>query len=52
VQYRHWDQLLLDVTGHAELTLLCADGKSQALPDADAQALLAKGATLGICAWR
>lgn len=52
VQYRHWDQLLLDVAGHAELTMLCADGKSQAVPEADAQALLAKGATLGICAWR
>jgi len=52
VQYRHWDQLLLDVAGHAELTMLCADGRSQAVPEADAQALLAKGAALGICAWR
>lgn len=52
VQYRHWDQLLLDVAGHAELTMLCADGKSQAMPEAEAAALLAKGGTLGICAWR
>ncbi|MGK9233170.1 alpha/beta hydrolase [Inquilinus limosus] len=51
VQYRHWDQLLLDVAGHADLTMLCADGKSQAVPETEAQALLAKGATLGICAW-
>ncbi len=26
--------------------------QSQAVPEAEAAALLAKGATLGICAWR
>jgi pimeloyl-ACP methyl ester carboxylesterase len=52
MQYRHWDQLLLDVAGHPELTMMCVDGQSRAVPEADAAGLLAKGTALGICAWR
>jgi pimeloyl-ACP methyl ester carboxylesterase len=51
VQYRHWDQLLLDVAGHAELTVLCASGRSLAVPKAQAERKLKAGATLGVCAW-
>lgn len=51
VQYRHWDQLLLDVAGHGDLTAVCVKGRSQALPKAQAQAALKAGAGLGVCAW-
>lgn len=51
VQYRHWDQLLLDVAGHSELTAVCASGRSRAVPKAQVDKLLKSGATLGVCAW-
>lgn len=51
VQYRHWDQLLLDVAGHAQLTAICADGRSQAVPKAQSEQMLKAGARLGVCAW-
>jgi pimeloyl-ACP methyl ester carboxylesterase len=52
IQYRHWDQVLLDLSGHSDLTMLCAKGRSQAVPEADGERLLKAGATLGVCAWR
>jgi pimeloyl-ACP methyl ester carboxylesterase len=48
VQYRHWDQLLLDVAGHGDRTLVCRNGKAQLVDPAK----LATGDTLGICAWQ
>jgi pimeloyl-ACP methyl ester carboxylesterase len=52
VQYRHWDQVLVDVSGHPELTVLCMKGASRAVPEAQAEALRKAGAAVGICAWR
>jgi hypothetical protein len=52
IQYRHWDQALLDLSGHPDLTMLCVKGRSQAVPEATAESLLKAGATLGVCAWR
>lgn len=52
IQYRHWDQVLVDLSGHAELTVVCARGRSRAVPEAKAQNLLKAGATTGTCAWR
>ena len=52
IQYRHWDQVLIDVSGHPELTVMCVRGKSQALSESKAEALVKAGATAGICAWR
>ncbi|MGH6965669.1 MAG: alpha/beta fold hydrolase [Phenylobacterium sp.] len=52
IQYRHWDQALLDISGHPDLTMLCVKGRSQAVPEAAAEPLLKAGATLGVCAWR
>jgi pimeloyl-ACP methyl ester carboxylesterase len=52
IQYRHWDQVLVDLSGHPELTVLCEKGRSQAVAEADADRLLKAGATLGVCAWR
>ncbi len=52
VQYRHWDQLLLDVAGHGGETLVCAQGRARLLPGLVEPARLPKGAALGICAWQ
>ena len=52
IQYRHWDQVLVDISGHSDLTVICAKGRSRAVPEARAQALMKSGASLGTCAWR
>ncbi|GAA3180040.1 MULTISPECIES: alpha/beta fold hydrolase [Streptomyces] len=53
VQYRHWDQILVDLAGHGDRTVVCHRGHSAMAPAADARRLLAEGrATLGSCAWR
>jgi pimeloyl-ACP methyl ester carboxylesterase len=52
VQYRHWDQLLLDVAGHGGETLVCSHGRARLVPGVIAPARLAAGQTLGICAWQ
>lgn len=52
VQYRHWDQILADMAGYGDRTVICKNGRQTVLlPDAQAQSLLRKGATLGLCAW-
>lgn len=51
VQYRHWDQILVDMAGMADRLVVCRDGTSELLPEADAEAALEGGASLGICAW-
>lgn len=52
VQYRHWDQLLLDVAGYGDQTLICQHGRSQLKVGLLAPAQLATGITLGTCAWQ
>jgi hypothetical protein len=52
VQYRHWDQLLLDVAGHGGKTLVCEHGRARLAVGLVQSAQLAAGATLGICAWQ
>lgn len=52
VQYRHWDQLLLDVAGHGDHTLLCEHGRARLAAGIVQSGQLAAGATLGICAWQ
>lgn len=52
VQYRHWDQLLLDVAGRGDHTLVCERGRAKLVAGLIAPAQLTKGATLGICAWQ
>lgn len=51
-QYRHWDQLLLDVAGFGGRTLACVGGKARLLPGVLAPAQLPAKATLGLCAWQ
>ncbi len=52
VQYRHWDQLLLDVSGHGDHTLVCERGRARLVAGIVDPAKLAAGSTLGICAWQ
>lgn len=52
VQYRHWDQLLLEVAGHGGETLVCAQGRNRLVPGVVQAAKLRKGTTLGLCAWQ
>jgi pimeloyl-ACP methyl ester carboxylesterase len=52
VQYRHWDQLLLDVAGRGDHTLVCERGRARLVAGLVEPAQLKSGATLGICAWQ
>lgn len=51
VQYRHWDQILIDVAGMGDKLIVCQDGTSQLLTQAAGEAAVANGAILGLCAW-
>lgn len=51
VQYRHWDQLLLDVAGHGNQTLVCTKGRARLQPGLVQVADLPRGTTAGVCAW-
>ncbi len=51
VQYRHWDQILVDAAVANSHTMICRDGRTWLVPDADVPRQLAAGATLGLCAW-
>ncbi|MEE4144814.1 MAG: alpha/beta hydrolase, partial [Halieaceae bacterium] len=53
VQYRHFDQILVDMSGWAERTVVCdRGGKTRLVKEKKAQQVLSKGGSLGICAWR
>ncbi len=51
VQYRHWDQILADMAGYGDHTVACVNGHTRLVPNKKADAVLARGATLGLCAW-
>jgi non-heme chloroperoxidase len=51
VQYRHWDQILVDVVHLGERVVVSADGRTLLVDPARAEALLANGATPGLAAW-
>lgn len=51
VQYRHWDQVLLDVAGYGDRTLVCKRGHARMMKLQEVATALTSGATLGICAW-
>lgn len=53
VQYRHWDQILVDLAGHGDRTVVCHKSRSGMLPAREAGRLVEAGrATLGSCAWQ
>ncbi|MFB9222568.1 alpha/beta fold hydrolase [Paracoccus cavernae] len=47
VQYRHWDQILADMAGYGDHTVVCREGESALVPAAD----VTPSEKLGICAW-
>lgn len=47
VQYRHWDQILADMAGYGDHTVVCRAGASLLVPNAE----VAADEKLGICAW-
>ncbi|MFI7318520.1 alpha/beta fold hydrolase [Streptomyces venezuelae] len=52
VQYRHWDQILVDLAGHGDRTVVCKGDHTRVLAAREADRLLTKAkATLGSCAW-
>jgi non-heme chloroperoxidase len=51
VQYRHWDQTLADIAGFGDHTVMCVRGRTRLIPEHRAERELARGATLGLCAW-
>lgn len=53
VQYRHWDQIMVDLAGYPDRTVVCYRGHSAMPPAEVADPLVEKGrATLGSCAWQ
>ena len=53
IQYRHWDQIMLDMAGYSDFLIICKDGTSMIVPENEGVALVSAGkATLGICAWQ
>jgi pimeloyl-ACP methyl ester carboxylesterase len=48
VQYRHLDQILLDVAGYGDRLLVCEDNESKLVSQREAEK---EGSQLGLCAW-
>jgi non-heme chloroperoxidase len=46
VQYRHWDQILVDMAGYTDQTVVCRDGETVLAPSDKVGDL-----PLGLCAW-
>jgi len=51
VQYRHLDQILLDIRGYGDKILLCQDEKNKMVNPNSSGELITLGATFGLCAW-
>jgi pimeloyl-ACP methyl ester carboxylesterase len=51
VQYRHYDQILLDVAGYGDYLVVAWKGKTRVIPERKWAWYAAHGATLGIQAW-
>jgi non-heme chloroperoxidase len=51
VQYRHWDQILVDMAGYGRFTVVCRNDQTRLVPNRMAHKLVKRGATLGLCAW-
>lgn len=48
VQYRHWDQVLTDIAGLGDYTLVCEDDQTRLIPNAD----VTEDSFLGNCVWK
>jgi non-heme chloroperoxidase len=52
VQYRHLDQILLDMAGFGAQLLVCEAGVNDLIAPSQLKAALADGASLGLCIWQ
>ncbi len=53
VQYRHFDQILVDMSGWGDRVVVCErGGKARLVKEKQVEKKLSKGGSLGICAWR
>ena len=53
VQYRHFDQVLVDLAGLVDQFAVCdREGKTKLVKETKLEKVLRKGGSLGICAWR
>lgn len=52
VQYRHWDQILVDMAGMGDYTVVCTKGHTRLEKAKQADKDVKRGATLGLCAWQ
>lgn len=53
VQYRHWDQILLDMAGQGDQTIICQKGEGKLVKPSEADKLVGAGeAILGLCSWQ
>ena len=48
VQYRHWDQVLTDIAGLGDHTVVCRDDETKLVPEGE----VTEGEFLGNCAWK
>ncbi len=39
------------MAGHTDQTVVCKNGQTKTVPNSKAEAVVADGATLGLCAW-
>jgi non-heme chloroperoxidase len=51
VQYRHWDQILTDMAGYTDQTVVCRNGRTRLVGNEQVDKIIGNGATLGLCAW-
>ena len=52
VQYRHYDQILLDVAGYGDYRIIGFKGQTRVIPQAKWPSFRKRGAILGIWAWK
>jgi pimeloyl-ACP methyl ester carboxylesterase len=53
VQYRHWEQILVDISGQGDKLIICRNDKPRLVKAESAEKLLSSGkATLGLCLWQ
>ncbi|MGI9322263.1 MAG: alpha/beta fold hydrolase, partial [Pseudomonadales bacterium] len=51
VQYRHLDQILLDLAGYGDKTLVCDKGQARLADLGEVKQVMKEGGFLGLCAW-
>ncbi len=51
VQYRHWDQILLDVAAHGDYLIIAYHGRTKVIPESWWPKYEKRGAILGMQAW-